>query len=121
MPLLDLSLVSKTMTNVIEQVLKASPEAPKYTPLSVTTLPPDKLTGDHAIGFYLYHAEEHPTFKNPEPAGLDVPPVRFTPLGLNLYYQLTAHSDIRDTGAEMEQLLMGMAMKALHDYASIND
>jgi Pvc16 N-terminal domain len=121
MPLLDLSLATKTLTNVIEQVLKASPEAPKYTPLSVTTLPPDKLTGEHTLGLYLYHAEEHPTFKNAPPAGLDMPAVRFTPLGLNLYYQLTAHSEIADTGAEMEQLMMGMAMKAMHDYASIDD
>jgi hypothetical protein len=121
MPLLDLSLVTKTLANVIEQVLKASPEAPKYTPLTVSTLPPDRANGDHTVGLYLYHAEEDPSFKNAPPAALDAPPVRFTPLGLNLYYQLTARSDIRDTGAEMEQLLMGLSMKALHDYASIDD
>jgi hypothetical protein len=121
MPLLDLSLVTKSLTTVIEQVLKASPEATKYTPLTVSSLPPNKLTGDHTVGLYLYHAEEHPSFKNAPPAGGDVPPVRFTELGLNLYYQLTAHSDILETSAEMEQLLMGLAMKALHDYASIDD
>lgn len=121
MPLLDLSLVTKTLTNVIEQVLKASPEAPKYTPLTVSTLPPDRAGGDHTVGLYLYHAEENAAFKNATPPGIDVPPVRFTPLGLNLSYQLTARSDIRDTGAEMEQLLMGLSMKALHDYARIDD
>jgi hypothetical protein len=43
-------------------------------------------------------------------------------MGLNLYYQLSANSILEDgTGAYNEQLMMGIAMKALHDYPLIND
>jgi hypothetical protein len=43
-------------------------------------------------------------------------------MGLNLYYQLTAHSDLQhDAAAVQEQLLMGLAMKTLHDFPRIDD
>jgi hypothetical protein len=88
----------------------------------VSALPPDKLTGDHTIGLYLYHITEDAHYKNLEPPGLDVPPVRFTPMALNLLYQLTAHSDLGGTnGAENEQTMIGLALKALHDYPVIDN
>jgi hypothetical protein len=43
-------------------------------------------------------------------------------MGLNLYYQLTAHSDLEHTpGTFREQLMLGCAIKALHDYPVIDD
>jgi hypothetical protein len=41
---------------------------------------------------------------------------------LNLHYVLTAHSEITgDTGPLREQLIMGLALKTLHDYPVLND
>jgi hypothetical protein len=42
-------------------------------------------------------------------------------MGLNLYYQLSAHSDITgETGALRAHSLFGLAVKALHDFPSID-
>lgn len=120
--LLDVALVTQTLTSLIQKHVTASPEAGKVTPLSVSPLPPDKLTGDHAIGLYLYHIVEDPQYKNLPPLSDEEPPVRYTPMGLNLHYLLTAHSDsLGATGVENEQTMMGLAMKALHDYPVIDD
>src|SRR5437016_4933419 len=52
----------------------------------------------------------------------DEPPIRFTPMGINLYYLLTGHSDlVGNTGVETEQTMVGLAMKALHDYPVVDD
>jgi len=108
--------------NLLRQQIATSPEFPKVAPLNVEALPPDRLAGDHTIGLYLYHITEDPHYKNLEPPGQDLPPVRFTPMGLNLYYQLTAHSDLGgSTAAENEQTIVGLAMKALRDFPVIDD
>jgi hypothetical protein len=120
--LLDIALVTETLLRLLREQIATSPEAGKVAGLDVTALPPDKLTGNQTIGFYLYHVTEDAQYKNLEPTSLDVPPVRFTPMGLNLYYQLTGHSDIASSiGAEKEQTMVGLAIKALHDYPVIDD
>ena len=120
--LLDIALVTETLISLIKKQIATSPEKAKVSPLEVWALPPDKLTGDHTIGLYLYHVTEDPQYKNLMPPGQDEPPVRFTPMGLNLYYQLTAHSDLGGTtAAENEQTMVGFAMKALHDFPVIDD
>jgi hypothetical protein len=120
--LLDIALVTETLISLIKKQIATSPEKAKVSPLEVSALPADKLTGDHTIGLYLYYMTEDPHYKNLESPGRDTPPVRFTPMGLNLYYQLTAHSDIAGgTGAENEQTMVGLAMKALHDFPVIDD
>ena len=74
------------------------------------------------IGFYLFHVQESSHLKNFPPPGMDNPPVKYTPMALNLYYQLSANSAIGDDNekdAYDEQNLMSVAMKALHDHAVI--
>ncbi len=120
--LLDIALVTETLISLLKKQIATSPEKGKVSPLDVQALPPDKLTGDHTIGLYLYHITEDAQYKNLEPSGLDVPPVRFTTMGLNLFYQLTGHSDLAGSnGAENEHTMVGLAMKALHDYPVIDD
>ncbi len=47
--------------------------------------------------------------------------MQFRPMGLNLYYQLNAHSDTTgEPGALRTQLLFGLALKAIHDFSSID-
>jgi hypothetical protein len=122
MTLLDLSLVTRTLTDLIEAHVAASPVWPAGTTLTLSPEPPDKLKGDNVLGFYLYHVSEDAHFKNLPPPGNDQPPVRYVPMGLNLYYQLSAHSDFTGvTGVYREQLLLSCAVKALHDYPIIDD
>lgn len=74
----------------------------------------------NGVGFYLFHIQENSHYKNYPPPGKDVPPVNYTPMALNLFYQLSANwvqNSIED--AIEEQKLMSLAMKALHDNAEI--
>ena len=122
--LLNLSLVTETLINLIKKHVEASPEAPPavLTGLTVSAQPRDKLTVDNTIGMYLYHVTEDAHFKNLPAMSADTPPLRYTPMGLNLFYQLSAHSTAADnTGIFREQLLIGLAIKALRDYPVIDD
>src|SRR5690606_21575681 len=90
--------------------------------LNVVPLPPDSLTGDNTLGFYLYHIGEESQNRNAYVPGVSDVPVRYIPLDLRLYYLLTAHSSLDNgTGTLREQLMMGLAMKGLHDYPQIMD
>jgi hypothetical protein len=121
MPLLDISLVTQTLINLVTQHITLSPEFGNVSPLNVSALPFDKLTGDHTIGLYLYHVVEDGQSKNPGPLSSDVPPVAYNPMGLRLHYQLMTHSDIKnDPGTLNEQLMFGLALKAFHEYSSID-
>ncbi|WP_449245358.1 DUF4255 domain-containing protein [Desulfobacca acetoxidans] len=123
MALLDLSLVTQTLIDLIRLHVTGSEAWNAANVLAVDPMPPDKLTGDNTLGFYLYHATEETTNKNTYIPGISDVPVRYNPLALNLFYLLTAHSDVENgsTGIYREQLMMGLAMKALHDYPLIND
>ncbi|MBV9791429.1 MAG: DUF4255 domain-containing protein [Chloroflexi bacterium] len=121
MPLLDLSLVTQTLINLISAHVTNSEAWNKANKLEVEPLPADKLDGDNTLGLYLYHAVEETTGKHTYIPGVSDVPIRYTPLGLNLYYMLTAHSDLDKGGVYREQLMMGLAMKALHDHPLIND
>jgi hypothetical protein len=121
MALLDLSLVTKTLMNLLEKVFKTSPEwstvdTPSYPPISAS--PPDSLS-DGSVGIYLYHISEDIHYKNQPSNGNDIPPVRHAPMALNLYYLLTAKAPQDNTLDE--QKMMGIAVKALHDYPLITD
>ncbi len=123
MPLLDLSLVTQTLTDLIDRHVKASPIWNNVNnPLAVSPLPPDKLEGDNTIGLYLYHVTEELQNKTAYIPGVSDAPVRYTSMTLVLSYVLTAHSDLTgDTGTLREQTMMGLAMKALHDHPFITD
>ncbi len=122
MALLDISLVTRSLLNLIEEHVTASQVWPPAVTLRVSPEPPDGLSGDHTLGLYLYHISEDGGYKNLPPPGRDVPPIRYTPMGLILHYQLTAHSDLDDdVGTYREQLMMGCALKALRDYPVIDD
>jgi len=135
MPLLDISLVMQTLTTLIEGRVRSGADALynskvinlttrddiKNT-LVVSPQPIDELkgVGNNVIGLFLYHVMEDPHFKNLPPKSQDQPPVQFRPMGIDLYYQLIAHSDLTGVpGALRCQLLFGLALKALHDFASI--
>lgn len=120
MPILDVSKVTRAMTVLLEQGVAGSPVWGAGVP-TVVPLPPDQVSGD-ALGFYLYHVGENPAYKNlPEPPGAGGR-IRHTPMGLSLHYQLTAHH-ATDTALSLSQsqLLMGCALKVLHDHPVVDD
>ncbi len=122
MALLDLGAVTRTLMKVIDLSVNASPAWPPLPSpkLTVSPMPPDKLAGDPVAGLYLYHLSEDAAFKNrPPPPGVD--DLRFTPMALDLYYVLSAHSGENDAGTLTEQLIMGLAAKALRDRPMIDD
>jgi Pvc16 N-terminal domain len=122
MTLLNLSFVTRSLVNLIDGCVRNSPAWPNGAPLAISPEPPDRLAGVNMLGFYLYHVIEDLNYKNLPPPGNDRAPIRYTPLGLNLYYQLTAHCDAEDDeGSYREQLMMGLAMKALHDFPLVDD
>jgi Pvc16 N-terminal domain len=126
MPLLDLSQATQTLSNLLERRVKnglaaLGQPAPVINGLTISGLPVDKLTGDQTIGIFLYHVTEEAQYKNLPPVSSDQPPVRFRPMGLNLYYQLSAHSDlIGNQSAPRVHMLFGLALKALHDFPCID-
>jgi hypothetical protein len=120
--LLNLSLVTDALISLIDKYIRASPGWPIGVTLNVSAEPRDKLTGESTIGMYLYHITEDAHFKNLPPPSADLPPIRYTPMGLNLYYQLSARSSTQgDPGIQREQQLLGLAIKALRDYPVVDD
>src|SRR5262249_49400657 len=115
------------VTQALVELLKAhignSPGWPLATygaPL-VTAEPPDQV-GPGTLGVYLYHVTEEAHLKNQPPVGRDSPPVRFTPMGLSLYYQISAlGSGTGEQITKQEQTYVGCALKALHDFPVIDD
>ena len=120
--LLDLGAVTRTLMKIVDLSINASPAWPPATSpkLQVLPLPPDRLGTDNTAGIYLYHLTEDPQFKNATlPSGSNA--IRFSPMALDLYYVLSAHAEDSDTSSLREQLIMGLAVKALRDHPVIDD
>jgi hypothetical protein len=114
MPVPSLSDVTQAIIDIISDAVSASALMPSPPPVVLPDSPAN--TNRTSIGFYLYHICETPFYKNALPQGKDQPAIRFTPMGLILYYQLTPNmADDDDDKAIVEQNMMSVAMKALHD------
>lgn len=111
MTIVDLSLVSQALSRLIKESIAASSAwAPNPAP-DVVPFPPDEVTSE-SLCWYLYAVGENPAYKNP--GG----PVASNPLALDLSFQLTVHGSTGSNSAaasERQQLLFGLALKALHD------
>nr|HEX4314504.1 Pvc16 family protein [Kofleriaceae bacterium] len=119
--LLELSRVTRALVTLLREAIEVTSSA---TP-TVSPLPPDQAPAG-SLGVFLYHAVEAAHLKNQAPVGGDAPPVRFTPMGLSLYYQITAKpSDDNTETSEFAlydaQDLIGYAAKALHEYPMVDD
>jgi hypothetical protein len=123
MAILNVGLITRAIKRVIElSVTESSAWSPRPAPV-VSVLPPDKLA-EGSLGVYLYHVSEDPALKNQPPAGTsaDPTPVRFTPMALNLFYLITTDAKAETETAMLDaQLLLGLAIKSLHDYPMLSD
>lgn len=106
----SLTEITKTIIAVLQNAID-----PGNT---VKVLPELLRNNDLGVGFYLFHAQENPQYKNYPAPGKDSNPVSYTPMALNLFYQLSANWKEEDKeDAYEEQRLMSVAMKTLHDNA----
>jgi hypothetical protein len=113
MPVSNIAEVTETIIDRIKLGLSAFPD------LITVDVFPDPMTREEKPGlsFYLYHFRENPHYRNAAAPGRDTPPVKLNPMGIDLYYQLTAYSEdaANGTAALNEQRMMTVAIKALHD------
>lgn len=119
---LNLWHITSSLKTLIKEAVEASTDWATGTTVTVSAQPPDQLKNEtNTLGFYLYHVAENSHYKNlPSPSGNE-PPVRYTPMGLDLFYQLTAHGGENEAGIQQAQHLMGLAIKALRDYPVIDE
>jgi len=123
MALLDLSLVTRCFTTLLQLRLPAYSEWPAATTLLVSAGPPDLVQGPHALSFYLYHVREDAHAKSQDWGADDRVPQRFRPMSLTLYYLLAPRSNLADANlrAFADQLMLGLALKTMRDVPLIDD
>lgn len=119
MAIAELSKISKVLKALIEEgvfdfeVVSGDGDEP---PEIVEIGPPDKIGEEKTLSLYLYHVREDDAARNmPSPVNPNLG-TAYSPLGLRLYYQLTAHpEDIDEYSGHVEDIFGG-ALKAFHDY-----
>lgn len=111
MPLADLSTVTDALRTMIRAGVATSDAWSPNPPPAVEPLSPEDMSGE-GLTVYLYGIGENVTAAN------RLGPTSDLPLGLDLHYQLVAHGGAPPTTATMkrQQLLLGLAMKVLHDH-----
>lgn len=123
MALLNLAHVTRTLLSLLEYRLPGYPDWPNGSALIASPAPPDLVSGNYALSFYLYHVKEDAHTKSQDWQADDGRPLRFKPMGLTLNYVLCPRSNVADLAdrAYVDQLLMGLCLKTLHDYPCIDD
>jgi hypothetical protein len=123
MALLNLGHVTRTLLKLLEERLPRYPDWPSNTTLTVSAGPPDAVNGSHALSFYLHHLVEDAHTKSQDWPVDHAMPLRFRSMGLTLSYVLCPRSNAADPSerALIDQLVMGLALKTLHDYPIIDD
>ncbi|KIG17893.1 hypothetical protein DB30_02516 [Enhygromyxa salina] len=92
--------------------------------VTVTAEPPDKVGSvTNKISLYMYHVAEEAYYKNMEGPGSNPRSIARTPMGLCLFYILTAHHESSEPEFDplTQQRIMGYALKTIHDYPVLFD
>jgi len=120
--LLDLSLVTDAMIRLLGFQLPEYGVLPA-TPLNISPAPPDLVKGDYALSCYLFHIREEAHTKAQDWGADGAVPLRFKPMGLALYYVLSARSTMTNINSRTyaDQQMMGLAIKAFHDNPLLTD
>ena len=124
MALVDISDITTALMNLIENAFTPAvlAELGLAAPTVFPSPPVHMEDGGTGIGMYLYHLAEDPHYKNAPPPGSDQVPIQYTPMGLRLYYHLSASDATAAEAAQTinEQKMMGVAVKVLRDNPEIN-
>jgi hypothetical protein len=118
MAILNLFKVTKTLSDLLSQNITKNIDTSLAGMLEVTGIPPEKVHHpSNTLSIFLYHIAEDPFYKNALGPGKDVPNVAKAPMALSLFYILTAHHETNSVfDAEIQQKLMGYALKTFHDF-----
>jgi hypothetical protein len=124
MALRDISNVTQTLINLIERAFRVPEYWPSGTVPLVMAEPPSR-TKTNGIGMFLYHITEDAHYKNLPGPGRDQPSIRYASMALTLHYQLSCYqSNATIEGGSsglLEQQMMAIAMKILHDYPELDE
>jgi hypothetical protein len=125
MALLDLSQVTSTLTTLLQRNINEHLQPAGPTVTVVPTVPNLVQSGtQNHLSLYLYHVSEDAYYRNAVGAGNDPPNVAKAPMGLCLYYLLTAHHTGNDDPANdalTQQRLLGLGLKTFHDIPVVTD
>jgi hypothetical protein len=123
MALLDLSLVTSALMKLLDDNINKIIDTGAN--VTVTAEPPDKVGAvTNKLSLYMYHVSEEAHYKNAlGPGGNAGRNIARTPMGLCLYYVLTAHHESSEPEFDplTQQRIMGYALKTMHDYPLIVD
>lgn len=110
----ELSNITQLVRQVLVQGIEAHNVYGGVPPIDM--LPPDKMEdGKERLSLFLYHTREQAAARNMPPRDPSQT-VKNTPMGLQLYYQLTAHPADKNTEDKPSlHDLFGSALKAVHD------
>lgn len=123
-----IAAVTRTLRNLLNGIINGDfnglPEDTKPTAeILVTTLPLDKvLNGNETrnqINLFLYHVTPNAAWRNMDlPHRVKPGETGYPPLALNLHYIITAYG--QDNNELIGHLLLGMAMRILHDHSVLS-
>lgn len=122
MALIDLSLVTTGLMKLLADNINKNIDSGAN--VTVTAEPPDKVGSvTNKISLYMYHVAEEAYYKNMEGPGSDPRSIARTPMGLCLFYVLTAHHESSEPEFDplTQQRIMGYALKTVHDYPVLFD
>jgi hypothetical protein len=123
---LDLSSVTGRLIEVVETAIVNSPlwtvnggTVPQFT-IQVSSAMPEAVRnlGDCQLTFYLFHLNAEPFTRNLPPNGGPAQPNSRQPLGLTLYYLVTAFAKNQ---SDLEQQAMSIVLNALHERTTYVD
>ena len=118
MPTSDLALVSKSLKTLLSTNIERLAGSAAPTVKVHVGYPEDQVGASRTINLHLYHVAEDQFCRNlPGPSGNA--DVATTPMSLSLFYLMTAHHNSVNGKAEVEQTIMGQALKTMHDFALI--
>jgi len=115
---LAIAAVTATLRNLLHAGITNEPD---LADASITMQPLDRArtNGNNAnqLNLFLYHVVPNATWRNQTmPGGSRSGETAFPPLGLNLYYLLTAFGRDNDVQRPFSHQLMGRAMSVLYDH-----
>jgi hypothetical protein len=123
MALINLYKVTRSLTNLLDANIRSID--PNIANLVITAMPPELVGAvTDQLNLFLYHISEEGYYKTAVGAAGPGGGVEATPMALNLFYILTAHHEGGgDPGfdVEVQQKLMGYALKTFHDFPMITD
>jgi hypothetical protein len=114
---LSIAAVTATLRNLLQAAVNADPVLVGAT---ITTTPPEKVVGGNnppnQINVFLYHVVHSAAWRNQSmPGAVRSGEIGHPPLGLNLYYLISAYG--QNNNDVLAHRLLGLAMSVLHDHA----